>query len=152
MAVRTKEKPSLVRKGDSIFHSFFRKRGVVVSLRNGEATVEIDGKRITAAVDQLEKISEESSPGRIPPNVTLHMVEGKVEPELNLIGSTVDEALMRVDKFLGRAFLSHLSEVSLIHGFGTGRLRAALSEFLQAHPHVSEHRVEGGKTRVTIEE
>ena len=141
-----------VRKGDPIYHAFFQKRGIVVHVRNGEATVEIEGKRITAPMNQLQKVEEKESPRELPPQITLHVVEEETKPELNLIGFTVDDALIRADKFLDRAFLSHLEVVRIIHGFGTGRLRAALSEFLCAHPHVSEHHVKGGATVVKLEE
>lgn len=152
MAAQRKQEPPNVKEGDSVFHRLFRKRGRIMNLENGEATLEIEGKRITTTVDQLEKIAGKDSPKRTPQNVTLNVVEEKVEPELNLIGCTVEEALMRVDKFLDQAFLSDLREVRIIHGFGSGRLKVALSEFLRAHPHASKHRVEGGTTRVVIEE
>ncbi len=141
-----------VRKGDPIYHAFFQKRGIVVHVRNGEATVEIEGKWITAPMNQLQKVEEKESPRELPPQITLHVVEEETKPELNLIGCTVDGALIRADKFLDRAFLSHLEVVRIIHGFGTGRLRAALSGFLCAHPHVSEHHVKGGATVVKLEE
>ena len=54
--------------------------------------------------------------------------------ELNVIGSRVDEAIPRVDKYLDDAKLSGLKTVRIIHGKGTGRLRKAISEMLQEHP------------------
>ena len=142
----------LVGEGEQIYHTFFQKRGIVVHVRNEEATVEIEGKRITAPMNQLQKVEEKESSRKLPPNVTLDVVEEETKPELNLIGCTVDDALIRADKFLDRAFLSHLQVVRIIHGFGTGKLRAALSEFLCTHPHVSEHHVKGGATVVRLEE
>jgi DNA mismatch repair protein MutS2 len=114
-----------------------------------DAVLEIDGKRVTAGVEQLE-IPAAPGPARVlPANVTLNVVE-ETEPELNLIGCTVDEAIPRLDKFLDRAFISCMHEVRIIHGFGTGKLREAVSIFLRDHPHVVKHRVEGGATVATI--
>ena len=140
-----------VQEGDRVYHSFFQKRGIVLHVGNGEATIEIKGKRVTAPINQLQKVEGEVSPQELPKNVILNVVKEKTEPEFNLIGCTVDDALTRADKFLDRAFLSRLREVRIIHGFGTGKLRAALSEFLQSHPHVSEHHAKGGATVVRME-
>ena len=63
-------------------------------------------------------------------------------PRINLIGSTVEEASRRVDKFLDQAALSGLSQVRLIHGHGTGALRKGLAEFLKTHPLVDTIRFE----------
>ncbi len=77
------------------------------------------------------------------------MVEQE-ESELNLIWGTVDEALHRTDQFLDQVFVSPLQEVRIIHGFGTGKLRTTLNDFLSHHPHVLRHLVEGATTAVAL--
>jgi DNA mismatch repair protein MutS2 len=68
----------------------------------------------------------------------------------------LDEALGEVDKFLDNAVLSALSEVFVIHGKGTGTLRAGIQTHLRKHPHVKEFRLgrygegEEGVTVVTL--
>ncbi|HEX5000459.1 MAG TPA: Smr/MutS family protein, partial [Terriglobia bacterium] len=57
--------------------------------------------------------------------------------EINLLGSTVDEAVARVDKFLDDAFMAQLGQVRIVHGFGTGALRNAVAALLRDHPHVA---------------
>ncbi|MFQ5740011.1 MAG: endonuclease MutS2 [Acidobacteriota bacterium] len=136
-------------EGDWVYSSAFRKRGRVLAIRQKEALVEMDAKKITVPVRQLARIEETPSPPPSSRHVILNVVENS-EPELNLVGHTVAEALEKTDKFLDRAFLSQLHEVRLIHGFGTGRLRKALSRFLLDHPQVLKHRVEGGVTRVDL--
>ena len=140
--------PLKLSKGDRVFHTFFRKPGVVVTLKNGEVVIDIEGKRISTSLDQLEGPPRQESRA-LPPNVTLDVVE-EVRSELNLIGFRVEEALTKTDKFLDRAFLSQLSAVHIIHGFGTGKLKAALAEFLGEHPQVQKSRVEGGVTVVEL--
>jgi DNA mismatch repair protein MutS2 len=49
----------------------------------------------------------------------------------------VDEALASLEGYLDSAYLSGLPFVRLIHGKGTGRLREAVRQELQGHPHVS---------------
>ncbi|MCB2193248.1 MAG: Smr/MutS family protein [Deltaproteobacteria bacterium] len=68
--------------------------------------------------------------------------------DLNLIGKRVEEALPLVDKALDQALLAGRSEIRVVHGMGTGRLRAAVREYLSGHPAVSSFRAgqrgEGG--------
>ena len=56
--------------------------------------------------------------------------------EINLTGHRVEEALSLLDKYLDDASLAGLSPLRIIHGMGTGRLRAAIRRFLESHPHV----------------
>ncbi len=63
-----------------------------------------------------------------------------VPTELVLIGRTVDEAIPELDRFLDQAALQGAAEIRVVHGHGTGRLRAALREFLRGHPHVESQR------------
>ena len=62
-------------------------------------------------------------------------------PELNLLGRTVDEALMELDKFLDDALLAHATTVRVVHGKGTGALRKAIHERLRTLRYVKEYRL-----------
>jgi DNA mismatch repair protein MutS2 len=75
--------------------------------------------------------------------------------EINVIGSTVEEATERVDKFLDDAALAGRSSVRIIHGHGTGALRRGLAEFLSSHALVETIRAEAqdrGGAAITIVE
>ena len=80
----------------------------------------------------------------------------EAKTELNVIGSTVSEAVQEVDAFLDRAALAGLEEVRIIHGMGTGRLREGIRSHLRGHAHVASFRGgvygegEGGVTVVTV--
>ena len=88
-------------------------------------------------------------------HVTVHATRAD-EPsalEINVIGSTVEEASRRVDKFLDAAALENLPSVRIIHGHGTGALRRGLAEFLSAHPLVGKFYAEAedrGGTAITV--
>ena len=56
------------------------------------------------------------------------------EPEMDLRGLRVDEAVDRVDAALNDAALDGVSVVRIIHGRGTGALRRGIREFLADHP------------------
>ena len=62
---------------------------------------------------------------------------GRARRELVLIGSTVDEAIERAEKFLDDALLADERRLRVVHGHGTGRLREALRAFFREHPLVA---------------
>ncbi|MDR7556653.1 MAG: endonuclease MutS2 [Armatimonadota bacterium] len=75
---------------------------------------------------------------------------------LDVRGLVVDDALAQVDRYLDEAVRANLPAVTIVHGKGTGRLRAALHQFLRGHPHVRRFRLGGrgegdeGATVVTL--
>ena len=78
--------------------------------------------------------------------------------ETDVRGMTLDEALLVVDKFIDDAYLTGLHEVTVIHGKGTGVLRAGIAEFLRKHPTVKSYRAgrfgegEMGVTVITLKD
>ncbi len=135
--------------GDLVYHPVFRARGRILSLDGASATLDIGGKTLTTRAADLQKIEKETVLERPSPQVTLQVVRD-TDPELNLVGKTLEEAEAEIDKFLDRAFVSRLPEVTIIHGFGTGRLKSFVSRFLSSHPQVESFQVEGGVTRAQL--
>ena len=75
--------------------------------------------------------------------------------EINLLGKTVDEAIAELDKYLDDASLAHLSSVRIVHGKGTGALRAGIHKYLKRQKHVKSFRLGAfgeGDAGVTIAE
>lgn len=60
--------------------------------------------------------------------------------ELYLRRMTIDEALLKLDRYLDDAFMAGLSQVTIIHGKGTGSLRRAVREQLGGHSLVGSYR------------
>ena len=74
-------------------------------------------------------------------------------PEINLLGKTVDEAVAMLDKFLDDALLTHAEYVRIVHGKGTGALRRGVTEYLKTKKFVKSFRAGEfgeGDTGVTI--
>ena len=73
--------------------------------------------------------------------------------EIQLLGYTVYEAIPEVEAFIDAAVIANLEEVRIVHGTGTGKLRAGIHEFLRTHKNVAEFRLGRygeGETGVTI--
>jgi DNA mismatch repair protein MutS2 len=129
--------------------------GTVVDLHGKHAQVEVRGKRLRAAVRDLQVIagsqragsalrntayvrragSSEAGPA-VRVNVNLQPREGLLS-ELNVIGCTVDDALTKVEKFLDASTVTDQHVLRIVHGHGTGQLRRAIADFLKDHPLVA---------------
>lgn len=75
--------------------------------------------------------------------------------EVHLRRLTIDEALIKLDRYLNDAFMSDLNQVRIVHGKGTGTLCQIVREQLAKHPLVSSYRPAGygeGGEGVTIVE
>jgi DNA mismatch repair protein MutS2 len=115
--------------------------GIVQSIHDGHADVDVRGKRMRARIDDLRVImpkapSGGTAPSRVHVNVAMAPREAAVS-ELNVIGTHAEEAVGRVERFLDEASVAELRTLRIIHGFGTGALRRSIAEFLRAHPFVS---------------
>lgn len=64
-----------------------------------------------------------------------------IHQEINLIGMTVDEAMPVLGKYLDDAYLAHMSQVTVIHGRGTGALRNAVHGHLKRTKYVKSFRL-----------
>lgn len=64
-----------------------------------------------------------------------------VSTEINLLGKTVDEAIMELDKYLDVAYIAHLPSVRIVHGKGTGALRKGVHNYLRRQKHVKSYRL-----------
>jgi DNA mismatch repair protein MutS2 len=112
--------------------------GVVMELHGKHAEVDVRGKRLRAALRDLRIIEGTAAPPRVNVSVDLQPRQGSLS-ELNVIGSTVDEALARLEKFLDESTITDLRELRIVHGHGTGQLRRAVAEFLKNHPLVERY-------------
>jgi len=63
-----------------------------------------------------------------------------IKDEVHLRRLTVDEALLKLDKYLNDAFMAGLYQVRVIHGKGTGTLRQAVRRELAKHLLVKSYR------------
>jgi DNA mismatch repair protein MutS2 len=132
--------------------------GEVLALHgSAEAEVAIAGKRLRVARTELVALQGARSSWPNPGGaVALADLPARSAPaEINLVGLTVEEALPKLDKLLDDAFISDRREIRVIHGFGEGKLRRAVAQMLEGHPHVSSWRMgqanEGGGGATVVE-
>ncbi|GAB4229415.1 MAG: endonuclease MutS2 [Acidobacteriota bacterium] len=135
--------------GDLVVYVPLQAKGQVADISGDRVILEARGVRWEVPRHEVRKIESGPVTARPAPGVTAQVVRD-TNPQLDLLGRTVEEAEADLDKFLDRAFLSGLEEIRIVHGVGTGRLRRFVQSYLAGHPHVSDYRNEGGSTWVRL--
>lgn len=152
-----------LKAGDTVFVKSMNAAGTVVSFRADKNTAEVQcgSLRVRSKISDLyiaagpEQKADKKDKERV--SVVKNLApKPVVSRECNVIGLSVQEALPEVEAFLDGAIVSNLSEVRIVHGMGTGKLRAAIAELLKKHGRVAEFRLgrygegESGVTIVTL--
>lgn len=155
-------KPGDFRLGESVKVHSMNLTGTVSSLPDakGNLFVQMGILRSQVHISDLSIIEEPMSitAKQMKRTSTGKMKMGKsmsVSPEINLLGKTVDEAVAELDKYLDDAYIAHLSPVRIVHGKGTGALRAGIHNYLKRQKHVKSYRLGAfgeGDAGVTIVE
>jgi DNA mismatch repair protein MutS2 len=135
--------------------------GTVVEVRDGRATVETGGLRLQVSsrdVTPLPPGDQEPAPkprARVPSGGGYVSADMEASPEVDLRGLRVDELALRLGRALDSALVAGLPSFRIIHGKGTGALRAEVQELLRADPRIQSFRpgdrFEGGSGVTVVE-
>ena len=139
-----------VRVGQEVVIAEYDQLATVAALPDRNGMVEVRAGIIKTKVplsglnapDKLQKPQKKG--GRTAPaprSTTVQRVERTASMEINLLGMTVEEALMETDQFIDHAVMNGQTMVYLIHGKGTGALRNAIHQHLRGHKNVKGFRL-----------
>ncbi len=149
--------PKTVRAGDTVSIVTLDQKATVLSAPDskGEVMVQAGVMKLNVKLKDIRLIEEKKAAA--PTSGKVGLGAGKqVGLELDVRGMLVDEANIIVDRYLDDAYNAGLSEVNIIHGKGTGALRAGIQAFLKRHPLVKGYRMgsygegDAGVTVVTL--
>lgn len=153
--------PRALKVGDTVFITEIGKEGTVDALpdKNGSVAVSTGLMRMRADIKKLRLVEKQKKK----PSATVSRAKGiessltaSAENRCDLRGMTVDEALFTLDSFIDQMLLRNISEFTVIHGKGTGALRAAVQKHLKNCRFVKAFRLgvygegENGVTIVTL--
>lgn len=148
---RTKEIPKDIKLGESVRIISIDKFGEVETLPDdkGDLNIQVGIMSVRSNINDIERSESKEEVKVEKKTKSINKAKSKnISSEINLIGRTVDEAILLLDKYLDDAYLARLKEVRIIHGKGTGTLRDAVRKYLQNSKHVIEYReadyTEGG--------
>lgn len=134
-------KKAAVSPGDEVRVLSLGQKGHVIDKDEDSAVVQLGIIKMKVALTDLEVIGDAAQgKGTNPVQRSVTTVkrskDSSARMELDLRGSNVEEGIIEVDRFIDEALLNNLSQVYIIHGKGTGALRAGIQEFLRRHKHV----------------
>lgn len=153
--------PRPLKAGDSVMLADTKKEGTLLTVPNmsGVCFVQVGMMKVKTNQKNLRLIEnkkKQSAPtgGKVKKQVKSNM-ERKGSMELDIRGMMTEEGIMETERFIDGAMLSGLKTLTIIHGKGTGALRAAIHQSLKSNPSVKSYRlgVYGeGETGVTVVE
>ena len=141
--------------GDEVLLYDIDKEATVLELpKDGTVLVQAGIIKTRVPLENVRLLSKRQLKKKNPTRtVTKNVSTPETSSSLDLRGQTVEEALMEVDNFLDRASRMHLSQVTIIHGKGTGALRTAVQQHLRRCSQVKSFRLGTygeGESGVTI--
>ena len=145
--------------GTRVRHSSLGWEGVLQKLERGRAEVGLKGKTFRCRASELQPAASstsatERSSSKHKPLAELP-TQRSVPLELVLIGKRVEPALDSLADYLDGAIREGRTEVRVVHGHGTGRLRRAVRDYLKGHPGIARQRPggtgEGGDGATVVE-
>lgn len=131
------EADGTLREGDKVLIRPLKVEGEIVAINNLKGTASVKMGKINSNF-KLDDLLKLKSKQEAPPPSTVAVVpkasaiqNESFLPELNLIGQTTMEAGVNLDAYIDKAMLTGLTEVRIIHGYGTGKLRESAQRRLR---------------------
>lgn len=136
------------KKGLNVFVTSLGKNGTIIDVNGNDVTVQVGilkmnvpAKKCLVTKAQPVSTEPESNKKRKKAGYSHQMFVAKsssAKQEVDLRGMTLNEAIPIVDKAIDDALLAGISQLRLIHGKGTGALRAGLTAYLESNRFVKK--------------
>lgn len=151
---QTKKNKLSVKVGDKVRIIKLNRFGEITTIDKHSSTplqIRVGSMQMQLSYNDIDNVV----PKKESQNLTTSVLEmqyskaNSVKEELCIHGMLVKEGLDITDKYLDDAYLAGLLTVRILHGKGTGALRGAVHEVLDANPHVANYQYaphnEGGE-------
>lgn len=140
--------PRELRVGDTVRLMDVGSKGTVITLpdASGNCTVQTGMIKTRTKLENLELVTDapasqkKKQGGGVRKSLQSNMTR-KSSMELDIRGMMTDEGIMEVDRFIDNCLIAGIETVTIIHGKGTGALRAAVHQFLKQHKNVKSYRL-----------
>ena len=132
--------------GDTVeLVSMGTKASVIAVNKDGSLQLQAGILKISAKQEEVRVVEGSEAKAQKDAKRIIRQAEHKLRTagassEVDLRGMMVDEALASLDIFLDNALLAHLETVRIIHGKGTGAVRAAVREHLKRSRYIKSFR------------
>ncbi len=153
--------PRALKIGDRVFVKTLGGEAEIISIDEKKNTVQVQSGmlKMKADISDLRLIGAKKQPKKTNyGSRTVHTgskATSSATSSIDLRGTTVEEAILDLDKFIDGVLRTGLNEITIIHGKGTGALRKGIHIHLRKHPNIRTFRVGTfgeGEEGVTIAE
>jgi len=130
--------------GQTVFVNTLNQEATILSIsnKNDDIQVQIGSIKTKINLKDISKIIENKKEKTTAKASFKSNIKNKNVPlEINIIGLNVLEAEPIIDKYLDDCMQAKLTEVRIVHGKGSGKLREGVHQFLKKHPHVKSFRL-----------
>lgn len=146
-----------LRVGDTVLIRSMGIKAQVLSISpDGALELQAGIMRVSAKTDEVRLTQSDKKAQKAAGTITSSQASHeRVRPELDIRGMMTDEAIPIVERYIDGAIMSKLESVTIIHGKGTGALRAAVQDCLRRNRQVKSFRLGRygeGETGVTVVE
>ena|GEM_PF-163615 len=113
--------------------------GKIITIKGKKAILEsAPGRRLEVQTSELEPSTRAQSATSKPGGrIRIRAEYRDIDSEINLIGRASDDVDFEIHRFIESALASGNKFIRIVHGHGTGRLKAAVREALKGHPSIS---------------
>ncbi|MCK5129341.1 MAG: Smr/MutS family protein, partial [Clostridiales bacterium] len=156
VTIKNNEIPKGLIKGEGVILIDSNTPATVISEPNKKGDVQVQAGVMKLKTNIANLKRSEQKPIQVPVKSKGNGLSmERISMEIDIRGRNSEEGIMEVDMYLDRAYSSHLSKISIIHGKGTGVLREQIHRHLKKHPIVKNYRLGKygeGESGVTIVE
>ena len=139
--------PRPLKVGDKVFLTTIKKEGVVTALADKKGQISVTSGILKTKVTE-DKLRLIDGNVKYVSDTTPKVNEGKVKksitstfkPEIDVRGMIGDDAWFVVDKYIDDAVIAGMPTIRIIHGKGTGALRAALWKYFKSDRRIKSYR------------
>ena len=156
--VEDKKSARPVKVGDTVQIKSMGMKATVTEISSDRIlTLRAGIMNVTAREDEVLLIEGKAAPDKktVSANSSAQLRLMRVEPQIDLRGMEAIEAVTAAERYIDSAVMAKLSTVTIIHGKGTGALRAAVQQMLRRNKAVKSFRLGRygeGETGVTVVE
>ncbi|MCC5909319.1 MAG: endonuclease MutS2 [Clostridiaceae bacterium] len=138
----TKKPPTNLKSGETVKILSLNQEAYVLEPENaqGEVFIQVGIMKMNMHISNLERVQEKKEAKKSGVGKIVKAKTNNIKSQLDLRGENLEEALLEVDKYLDDVYLAGLTEVTIIHGVGTGVLKSGIKQMLRKHKHVRTFR------------
>lgn len=131
------------REGDKVFVKTLNQFATVLKINKSKETAIIQAGILKMELPLLDMKKSEEEKKKVYVQAGMHSARSAVKYSIDLRGKMVEESIHELESYLDKAILSGYTEVSVIHGKGTGALREGVLDYLRECRYVKDFRTGG---------